>query len=78
MVPAHPFPESLQIWPRTERDAALGSGKKLESHCQLGVKLGRKYTVPALTFTFQHKAKRECAAGKDLSFQPVPTLPSLD
>lgn len=68
MVPAHPFPESLQIWPRTERDAALGSGKKLEGHCQLGVELGRKYTMLALTFTFQHEAKRECAAGRGLSF----------
>lgn len=55
---AHPFPESLRIWSRAERDAALGSGKKLKSHCQLGVELGHKCKMLAVTFTFQSAAKR--------------------
>lgn len=58
MVSAHPFPESLRIWSRAERDAALGSGKKLKSHCQLGVELGHKCKMLAVTFTFQSAAKR--------------------
>lgn len=58
--------------------AALGSGKKLESHCQLGVELGHKYKMLAVTFTFQSAAKRTMSCWEAPTLSVSPTLSSLD